>query len=120
MRNGERDEAVVLMWLLWIMAIGLWFAEMSAVGFSKPEHNDRDPVSAAAYNHQQNMEWAYTVFWLVVIPPVAALIGGAIAERGSRRPGRRARAAALGALLSLVALGGFSLVRGLANMRFSF
>lgn len=120
MRDGERDEAPIVTWLLWIMAIGLWFAEMSGVGFSKPEHNDSDPVSAAAYNHQQNMEWAYAVFWMVVIPPVAALIGGAIAERGSRRPGRRARAAAIGALLALSVMGGYGLIRSYATMRFSF
>jgi hypothetical protein len=119
-RNGGRAAAAALTWLLWVMAIGLWFAEMSAVGFSKPEHDDGDPVSAAAYNHQQNMEWAYLVFWMVVIPLVAAVIGGAIAERGGRRPGRRARAAAIGALVSLLAIGGFSLVRGVATARFTF
>jgi hypothetical protein len=126
MDDSERGAVRVWAWLLWMMTAGIWFAEMSAIGYSKPAHDDADPVSAAAYNHQQNMAWAYHVFWMVVIPPVAALIGGALVERRERRegrgrrPGRRALGGAFGAFLATVVIGGYGVYQGLANMRFVF
>lgn len=106
-------------WVLWVSTAGLWFLAMSFVGFSKPEHNDRDPVSAAAHNHQQNEAWADTLFWVLLIPPAAALVGALVAGR-EPPPGRRAVASGLAMSLSLVAMLVFSFIRSLENIQFTF
>ena len=120
-KPADPARGVMRAWTLvsWIATAGLWYLPMSFVGFSKPEHNDMDPRSAAAYNHQQNVAWADMVVRVLLIPPVAALIGALVAGR-EPPPGRRALASGLAAFLSVVAMLAFSLYRSFANMRFTF
>lgn len=119
MEDPEAGTVQVWAWVLWIAAIVLWFVEMRAIGFSKVEHDDRDPVSAAPYNHQQNLVWADHLFWTVVIPIAAALIGAAMVRR-HHRPGQRALAAAIGALLGAAVVGGVNLYQSVETMRAHF
>ena len=100
-------------WALWTVALGGWLVELSAVGFSKPAGDDGDPVSKAAANHRQNVLWAEHVSLMALVLVVGALLG-ACAAGSAPAPGRRARAAGVGALVAtlvILAVGAYDYVR---------
>jgi hypothetical protein len=117
--DGQRVVRRVWTWAFVVLTVGLWFLELSAIGFSKPEHNDGDPVSAAGYNHQQNLAWADHVFWICAAPLLGAVLGALLA--GPRpEPGVRALSASAGAFLIPLAVGAVLIVVAAHNVRFVF
>ncbi len=106
-----------------ILTATLWFVQMCSAGFSKPEHDDRDPVAAAGYNHQQNLAWSHHVALVCAAPVGGVVIGVLIAGlfTGSRlRPGSSGIIIAASAFLSSAAYCVYLVVTAFENVYFSF
>ena len=118
--DDERSAHAVRGWALvvWFFAFVGWLLELAAVGFSKPAHNDNDPRSAAAANHQINVAWAQHISWMILAFLGAALLGALAA--GRRPVHERILAAGIGALGSAVAIFVVALYDAIANYRFVF
>jgi hypothetical protein len=119
--DSRPGHGAVRRWVpaVWTAALGGWLLELSAVGFSKPAHNDLDPVSAAAANHQANVLWAQHVLWLILTLLGGALLGALAAGRHAPR-GLRALTTGLGALLSTIAIFAYGVYVALTNFRIVF
>ena len=115
--EGERRATLrAWTWVLWIVVAFIWFGEMSVLGFSKPQHNATDPVSAAAYNHQQNAAWAGHVFWVCALPFIGAALGALVAG-SDRQPGVRKFSVALGAALGALVVAAVAVFIAVVNFR---
>jgi hypothetical protein len=103
---------------VWAVALTGWLLELRAVGFGIPAHDDSDPVSAAAANHQMNVAWAQHIIWLILTLLGTSVLGALAAGRHSTRI--RMLTAGLGALLGTLAILAVGVYDAVTNYRIVF